>query len=211
MIPGHSLPLATIGVFLLWLGWFGFNGGSVLSASPGAVSYVFVTTTLAACGGVMSAMLVSWLCQKKPDLSMVLNGSLAGLAGITAGADVVSVSGGIISGLVAGGLVVLSVIFVDRVLKWDDPVGAIPVHLFCRIWGSLAVGIFSSDPKISITTQALGVLAYPVVAFPSACLIFYTLKKWVGIRVPWREENLGLDILEHGMEAYSGFQIFRNQ
>ncbi len=204
-IAGHSMPLATIGVFLLWLGWFGFNGGSVLSADPGLVSLVFVTTSLAAAAGVMGAMAASWTVQHKPDLSMVLNGSLAGLVGITAGADVVSVNAAMLIGLVAGLIVVGSVIAIDR-LKLDDPVGALSVHLVCGIWGTLAVGIFS--PAHSFLIQALGVLAYGAISFPAALLIFFALKQVMGLRVSEAEERIGLDVVEHGMEAYGGFQMF---
>ena len=207
-IPGHSMPLATIGVFLLWLGWFGFNGGSVLSADPGLVSLVFVTTTLAAAAGVIGAMIASNVIQKKPDLSMVLNGSLAGLVGITAGADSVSVFSAIVIGAIAGVLVVLSVIFIDSKLKIDDPVGAISVHLVCGIWGTLAVGIFSADH--SFMTQLIGVIAYGIVAFLSAVLIFTVVKATMGLRVSEKEEYMGLDIGEHGMESYAGFQVFAN-
>ena len=203
-IAGHSMPLATIGVFLLWLGWFGFNGGSVLSADPELVSLVFVTTCLASAAGIIGAMLTSWMVQHKPDLSMVLNGSLAGLVGITAGADVVSVSAAILIGLIAGVIVVASVLFIDRV-HLDDPVGAVSVHLVCGIWGTLAVGIFSADH--SFGTQALGVLAYAAFSFPSALLIFFALKQVMGLRVSAEEERIGLDVGEHGMEAYSGFQL----
>ena len=203
-IAGHSMPLATIGVFLLWLGWFGFNGGSVLSADPELVSLVFVTTSLAAAAGVMGAMGASWMAQHKPDLSMVLNGSLAGLVGITAGADVVSVMSAIIIGLVAGVIVVFSVLAIDRA-KLDDPVGAVSVHLVCGIWGTLAVGIFSADH--SFVTQLIGVLAYGAFAFISAFAIFLIIKATIGIRVSEDEERHGLDISEHGMEAYGGFQI----
>ena len=205
-IPGHSMPLATIGVFLLWLGWFGFNGGSVLSADPALTSYVLVTTCLAAAAGIIGAMIASEMLLKKPDLSMVLNGSLAGLVGITAGADVVSVPASIIIGLIAGFLVVASVVFIDSKLKIDDPVGAISVHLVCGIWGTLAVGIFSPDHNVG--TQLLGVIAYGVVAFASAFIILGALKATIGIRVSEKEEHQGLDIGEHGMEAYDGFQIF---
>lgn len=205
-IPGHSMPLATIGVFLLWLGWFGFNGGSVLSADPALTSYVLVTTCLAAAAGIVGAMFASEILLKKPDLSMVLNGSLAGLVGITAGADVVSVPASIFIGLIAGFLVVASVMFIDSKLKIDDPVGAISVHLVCGIWGTLAVGIFS--PDYSVGTQLLGVIAYGVVAFTSAFIILGALKATIGIRVSEKEEYQGLDIGEHGMEAYDGFQIF---
>ena len=207
-IMGHNMPLATIGVFLLWLGWFGFNGGSVLSADPEMVSFVFVTTAIAASAGVIGAMMLSWIIQKKPDLTMALNGALAGLVGITAGADVVSVTSAVIIGLIAGFIVVLSVIGLDRA-KLDDPVGAISVHLTCGIWGTLAVGIFSSE--FSFVTQLIGVVAYGVVAFISALIIFGAVKATIGIRVSEAEELVGLDIGEHGMEAYSGFEIYTTQ
>ncbi len=205
-ILGHNLPLATIGVFLLWLGWFGFNGGSVLSADPGLVSLVFVTTTLAAAAGVIAAMLTSWMVQKKPDLTMILNGSLAGLVGITASADSVSVTSSIIIGAVAGVMVVYSVMFFDKI-KIDDPVGALSVHLVCGIWGTLAVGIFSTNPEHSLVVQLVGVLAYGVFCFPAAYGLFFMIKKTIGIRVSEEEERRGLDFSEHGMDAYSGFQI----
>jgi Amt family ammonium transporter len=201
---GHSMPLATIGVFLLWLGWFGFNGGSVLSADPELVSLVFVTTSLAAAAGVVGAMVTSWTLQHKPDLSMVLNGALAGLVGITAGADVVSVNAAMLIGFIAGIIVVGAVLLIDRV-HIDDPVGAVSVHLVCGIWGTMAVGIFSADH--SFVTQAIGVLAYGAVCFPAALGIFFALKQTVGLRVSKEEENIGLDVGEHGMEAYGGFQM----
>jgi Amt family ammonium transporter len=205
---GHNMPLAAIGVFLLWLGWFGFNGGSVLSADPGAVSFVFVTTTLAAAAGIMGAMMTSWIVQKKPDLSMILNGCLAGLVGITAGADVVSITSSIIIGLIAGILVVFAVLFFDR-LRIDDPVGALSVHLVCGVWGTLAVGIFSSAH--SFKSQLIGVVVVGVFCSVAAAIIFGGLKMIMGVRVTPEEEQKGLDISEHGMEAYSGFQIFINQ
>ena len=207
-IMGHNLPLAAIGVFLLWLGWFGFNGGSVLSADPGAVSYVFVTTTLAAATGIVTAMFTSWYVQKKPDLTMVLNGCLAGLVGITAGADVVSIKAAILIGGIAGIIVVIAVLTIDK-LKIDDPVGAISVHLICGIWGTLAVGLFTSE--FSVLTQLVGVAASGVVCFSAAFGIFHLLKATIGIRVSEDEELRCLDIGEHGMEAYSGFQIFITQ
>ena len=205
-VAGHSMPLATIGVFLLWLGWYGFNGGSVLSADPGLVSLVFVTTSLAAAAGVIGAMAASWGLQHKPDLSMVLNGSLAGLVGITAGADTVGVMSAIIIGFVAGLIVVGSVLGLDRA-KLDDPVGAISVHLVCGMWGTLAVGIFSTNPDHSFLTQLIGVLAYGVFCFVAAFIIFFALKALLGLRVDPEEERVGLDVGEHGMEAYGGFQI----
>jgi ammonium transporter, Amt family len=207
-IMGHSMPLATIGVFLLWLGWFGFNGGSVLSADADGVSFVLVTTSLAAAAGIIGAMASSWIIQKKPDLSMALNGALAGLVGITAGADVVSVSAALIIGLVAGVLVVLSVIGLDRI-KIDDPVGAISVHLTCGIWGTLAVGIWGADK--SFLAQLIGVAAYGAFCFLAAMVIFGILKATLGLRVDADEEIRGLDIGEHGMEAYAGFEIYTTQ
>ena len=204
-ILGHNMPLATIGVFLLWFGWYGFNGGSVLSADPGGVSLVFVTTTLAAAAGVIGAMITSWYVSKKPDLSMILNGSLAGLVGITAGADVISPMNSVLVGFIAGIIVVLSVIQLDK-LKIDDPVGAISVHLVCGIWGTLAVGIFSAAHSLYV--QALGVVAYGIFCLIGSILIFTVLKYSIGLRVSENEEIIGLDIGEHDMESYAGFQIF---
>ena len=204
-IKGHNMPLTAIGVFLLWFGWYGFNGGSVLSANPGAVSTVFVTTTLSAAGGIIGSMILSWYLSNKPDLSMILNGSLAGLVGITAGADVIDPATSILVGLISGLLVVSSVLYLDS-RKIDDPVGAISVHLICGLWGTLAVGIFSTDHSISI--QLLGVLSYGVFCLASSVLIFNLIDKLLGLRVDEQEEIVGLDISEHEMEAYAGFQIF---
>jgi len=220
-IMGHNMPLLTIGVFLLWLGWFGFNGGSVLSADPGAVSYVLTTTSLAAAAGIIGSMIVSWIVQKKPDLTMVLSGCLAGLVGITAGADVVGIRAAIVIGLICGGVAVLSVMAFDHI-RIDDPVGATTVHLVCGVLGTLFVGVFANGATtaatggelgytISIRTQMLGILSYAAVCFPAALIIFGVLKATVGIRVHEDEEIKGLDIGEHGMEAYCGFQIFTSQ
>ncbi len=200
-IPGSSMPLAAVGVFLLWLGWFGFNGGSVLSADPGLTSLVLVTTCLAAAAGAVAAMFTSWFMSSKPDLSMSLNGILAGLVGITAGADVVSPASAVMIGAVAGVIVVFSVVLFDRI-EIDDPVGAISVHLVCGVWGTLAVGIFSTNPEHGFLTQLLGVAAYGAFAFGGAAAIFGLLKATVGIRVSPEEEIEGLDISEHGSHAY---------
>jgi len=200
-IPGSNMPLAAIGVFLLWLGWFGFNGGSVLSADPGLTSYVLVTTCLAAAAGAMGAVFTSWIATSKPDLSMALNGILAGLVGITAGADTVGVGSAVVIGALAGVLVVGSVMLFDRI-GIDDPVGAISVHLSCGIWGTLAVGIFSTNPERSFSTQLLGVICYGVFAFACAFGLFAILKATMGIRVSEAEELEGLDLAEHGMRAY---------
>ncbi len=204
-IRGHNLPLASIGVFLLWFGWYGFNGGSVLSADPGGVSLVFVTTTLAGAAGIIGAMAASWSISKKPDLSMILNGSLAGLVGITAGADVISPINSIIVGFISGLIVVVAVIQLDKA-KIDDPVGAISVHLVCGIWGTLAVGIFSSDHNVGV--QVVGILSYGLFCLITSLGIFLAIKSLMGLRVSEEEEIIGLDIGEHDMESYAGFQIF---
>ncbi len=200
--PGSSVPLAVIGVFLLWLGWFGFNGGSVLSADPDLTSYVLVTTSLAASTGGLFGFLTSYITFKRMDLGMVLNGILAGLVGITAGADTVGIGAALFIGAVAGVLVVLSAITLDK-FKLDDVVGAVSVHLTCGIWGTLAVGIFSTNPDHSFGTQLIGVLAYGAVAFPLALLIFYILKVTMGVRVSEEHEIDGLDSHEHGIRGYT--------
>jgi len=204
-ILGHSMPLATIGVFILWLGWFGFNGGSVLSADPGLVSLTLVMTCIAAAAGGVSAALISWIILKKPDLTMALNGILAGLVGITAGADQMTAMESTVIGLVAGALVFSSVLLFDKI-KIDDPVGAISVHLVCGIWGTLAVGLIGAKAGIpQLISQFTGVLAYGVFCFVSALVIFLVLKVTMGLRVSAEEEIGGLDIGEHGQEAYPDF------
>lgn len=210
-IPGHSMPLAAVGVFLLWFGWFGFNGGSVLSADAALVSLVMVTTAMAAAAGGFTAALVSWVMDKKPDLSMALNGILGGLVGITAGADQMAVWEAVVIGVVAGVIVYFAVVAIDRFLKIDDPVGAISVHLVCGIWGTLAVGIFGAMAGVSqFFTQLLGVVAYGIPTVIFCFAVGYALKATLGLRVEEIEEQQGLDIGEHGMEAYSGFQTFSN-
>ncbi|MDF1840414.1 MAG: ammonium transporter [Rubripirellula sp.] len=201
-IVGHSMPLAAIGVFLLWLGWFGFNGGSALSADPKAVSYVFVTTSLAAAAGAVVSIVCSWVLLNKPDVSMALNGILAGLVGITAGADTVGEGSSIIIGGVAGGLVVASILFFDKI-KCDDPVGAISVHGICGVWGTIAVGIFSFNPDHSLLWQTIGTLAIGGFGFAFSLIVFSILKVTMGVRVSAEVEAQGLDISEHGAHAYS--------
>ncbi|MEY2706190.1 MAG: hypothetical protein RL407_2252 [Bacteroidota bacterium] len=204
-IPGHNLPMATMGVFLLWFGWFGFNGGSVLSADPGTVSRVFVTTSLAASAGAIGALFASYLKFKTYDITMVLNGILAGLVGITAGADQMGVLDSIWIGIIGGILVVLAVIAFDKV-KIDDPVGAISVHLIGGIWGTLAVGIFGNLASWNqLLSQFIGIGAVGIFCFASSWLLFFTLKQTVGIRVDEKEEIEGLDINEHQMRAYPDF------
>ena len=202
-IPGHSMPLAAMGVFLLWFGWFGFNGGSVLSADPVAVSLVFVTTALAAAAGAIGAFVVSYAMFKTHDLSMVLNGILGGLVGITAGADQMGPMAAIMIGFIAGCIIPLSVVFFDRA-KVDDPVGATSVHLVCGIWGTLAVGIFGAMASLKqLWIQLYGTLAVVAFTFVFAYALMYALKVTIGIRVSEKEELKGLDVEEHEMHAYS--------
>jgi len=204
-ILGHSMPLAAIGVFLLFFGWFGFNGGSVLSADPVLLSLVFVTTALAGAAGIIGAMSISWIVFKKPDLSMSLNGALAGLVGITAAADTVTPVSAVIIGLISGLIVFVSVVILDRI-KIDDPVGAISVHGVVGVWGTLAVGIFSFDPAHKVITQLIGTVSIVGFAFIFSLIVFGALKFIMGVRVSAEEEIEGLDIGEHGQEAYPDFQ-----
>lgn len=200
--PGSSVPLAVIGVFLLWLGWFGFNGGSVLSADAALVSFVLVTTSLAACAGGLAGFVTGYIAFKRLDLGMVLNGILAGLVGITAGADVIEPGNAILVGIIAGILVVLSAVTLDK-LKLDDVVGAVSVHLTCGIWGTLAVGLFSINPDHSFGIQLKSVLIIGVTAFAAAAAIFLALKYTLGIRVSEQHETEGLDSHEHGIRGYT--------
>ncbi|ULC59530.1 ammonium transporter [Flaviramulus sp. BrNp1-15] len=206
-IPGHNIPLATAGVLILWLGWFGFNGGSVLSADPAGTSLTLVTTCLAAAAGGVVSMLVSTAMYKNLDLTMFLNGILGGLVGITAGADQMSPTDAILIGAIAGALIVFAVRFVDK-LRLDDPVGAIAVHLICGIWGTLAVGIFGAKAGFEqFMIQLIGVGCYAVFCIVTAFIIIFTLKKTMGIRVSEKEELEGLDGYEHGMDAYPDFRL----
>jgi len=202
-IPGHNIPLATAGVLVLWLGWFGFNGGSVLSADPELTSLTLVTTCIAAAAGGVFAAIASTIVFKNLDLTMFLNGILGGLVGITAGADQMSPADAVWIGAIAGLLIVTAVSFIDR-LKLDDPVGAIAVHLVCGIWGTLAVGIFGALASTEqFVSQLIGVGAYAGACIVTSILIIGGLKKIMGIRVSEKEEIQGLDIHEHGMSAYS--------
>lgn len=194
-----NLPLATIGAFLLFLGWFGFNGGSVLSADAQGVSTVFVTTALAACAGGLACMATSWIVLKKPDLSMALNGILAGLVGITAGADAISPTMSIVAGGVAGVIVVFSILFLDKI-RIDDPVGAISVHGVCGIWGTLAVAFFGGA---SLSSQLIGIVSVCGFAFLFSLIVFGIIKAIMGVRVDEKEEHEGLDVAEHGSPAYN--------
>jgi len=200
-IPAHNIPLATVGVFLLFIGWFGFNGGSVLSADPAGVSYVFVTTALAACAGALASMITTQVVMKSLDSPMALNGILAGLVGITAGADVISLTGAVMVGATAGVIVVFAILMFDK-LEIDDPVGAISVHGVCGIWGTLAVGIFT---EASFLIQLLGTTAILGVTFVFSFAVFGAIKAIAGVRVTPEVESDGLDISEHGNHAYPDF------
>ncbi|MBT3281555.1 MAG: ammonium transporter [Cryomorphaceae bacterium] len=201
-IPGSNIPLSAAGVLILWLGWFGFNGGSVLSADPANTSLVLVTTCLAAAAGGIGASLLSTLLYKNLDITMFMNGILGGLVGITAGADQMGPTEAIIIGSIGGVIVVLGVAFLDK-CKLDDPVGAIPVHLFAGIWGTLAVGIFGASAGFSqfmVQLASVGIVGL----FCVICTLIITLivKSVIGLRVSEQEEEQGLDLAEHGTKAY---------
>ena len=204
-IPGHNIPLATLGVFILWLGWFGFNPGSTTAASRD-IALIFVNTNLAAATGAVFAMLTSWLKFKKPEISMSLNGALAGLVAITSPCASVSPLSSIAIGAIAGILVVFSVLFFERI-RIDDPVGAISVHGVCGAWGTLAAGLFNAGgTSLSIIgVQLLGILACFVWTFPTALAMFTLISKTVGLRVSQEEETEGLDFGEHAGNAYPDF------
>jgi len=221
-IPGHNLPLATVGTFVLWFGWFGFNPGSTMAADPGAISHVAVTTNLAAAAAIMSATVTSWALMGKPDLGMTLNGCLAGLVAITAPCAFVGVGSSIVIGLIAGVLVVVAVMMFDR-LRIDDPVGALSVHLVNGVFGTICVGLFAQDKLTGTATgdglffgggfkllgaQLAAVGSVAVFVFAAAAVTWLVLKAVMGIRVSREEELRGLDIGEHGNEAYAGFQVF---
>jgi len=208
---GSSLPLATIGTFILWLGWFGFNGGSQLAmgsaADVVAISNIYINTNMAACGGVLTAMILSEILYKKIDLTMVLNGALAGLVSITAEPLASTPGTSIVIGAVGGALVVFAVPLLDK-FKLDDVVGAIPVHLVAGIWGTLVVPyhyIGDEESKITFMTQLTGVVAYGAFTFIASLVIWSVLKALVGIRLTDEDEHLGIDQAELGMDAYPEF------
>ena len=223
-IPGHSLVLGTLGVLLLWIGWFGFNPGSY-TAGIGSIGRVAMTTNLAACAGTIAALVTAWVVMGKPDLTMALNGSLAGLVAITAPCDQVTCNAAVVIGLVAGVLVVLSVFFFDKI-HIDDPVGAVSVHCVNGVWGTLAVGLFAAPASLGygndlvglfygggfkyLGVQLVGVGMTAVWAFGMGFAIFMTLKKAGILRVSAKTELKGLDVTEHGQDAYASFQFFSN-
>ncbi|MBD2490045.1 ammonium transporter [Aulosira sp. FACHB-615] len=227
-LPGHNMSIATLGCLILWLGWFGFNPGSVMAADPNAITHIALTTNMAGAVGGIAATVVAWVYLGKPDLSMIINGILAGLVGITASCAYVSIPSSIVIGLIAGILVVFAVPFFDK-LGIDDPVGATSVHLVCGIWGTLCVGLFSVGPGGypwmvdlagkpvgphglfagggfgTLIPQIIGILAVGGMTVLLSTIFWLVLKATLGIRVTREEELEGLDIGEHGMEAYSGF------
>ncbi|MBN2484075.1 MAG: ammonium transporter [Candidatus Omnitrophica bacterium] len=222
-IPGHNIPLAALGVFILWFGWFGFNPGSTTSGTNLSIAIIAVTTNLAAAAGAIMGMSVAWIRFGKPDTSMALNGALAGLVAITAPCANVSPLSAIIIGAIGGTLVVLSVEFIDKVLHIDDPVGAVSVHGICGAWGTLAAGLFAESAYGGIDglffggglgqfiVQLIGVASVFIWVFGTATILFGIIKVIMGLRVTPDEELKGLDIGEHGMESYSGFQIFTTE
>jgi Amt family ammonium transporter len=210
-IPGHNMALATVGTFILWLGWFGFNPGSTMAADVAAITTVALNTNMAAAAGCLAATAVAWVVLGKPDLSMILNGTLAGLVAITAPCNVVTLASSVIIGTVAGVLVVFAVLAFDK-LKLDDPVGALSVHLVNGVFGTLAVGLFATEGGLftggglALTlVQLKGIAAVGAFTALSTAVIWYALKVTIGIRVTAEEEREGLDTGEHGMEAYPGF------
>ncbi|MBC1261664.1 ammonium transporter [Synechococcus sp. BSF8S] len=215
-LPGHSMALATLGCLILWIGWYGFNPGSVLAMDE-TVPYVAVTTTLGAAGGAISGTLVSQIRGSKPDLTMTINGILAGLVSVTAGCDGFSMAGSWVAGFIGGGLVVFSVAILDS-MNIDDPVGAFSVHGTCGMWGTLAVGLFNQDKGLfyghglgQFGYQIVGVLAYGIFAAVSSLILWSIIGSlFGGIRVSEQEEIEGLDISEHGMEAYPDFASTAN-
>ena len=221
VIPGHNIPLASLGVFILWFGWFGFNAGSTLTVGDGSlIARVAINTNLAAAIGGITAMATVWIKFGKPDLSMAMNGALAGLVGITAPCAFVEPWAALVIGAVAGYVVIRAVEILDK-LNIDDPVGAFPVHGVCGIWGTIAVGIFgkaalgltndgfiyTANP-MQLGVQIVGVVAAAAFVIVAMTIVFKAIDIAIGLRINREEELRGLDIGEHGMEAYGGFQIF---
>ena len=214
-IPGHNLALAALGVFILWLGWFGFNPGSQLAASGEvnrvAISHVFLTTNLAAAAGGAATMFLTWIKYGKPSLSLMLNGILAGLVGITAGCDVVSAWGAVVIGFVCGIVLVFAIEFIDHKLHIDDPVGASSVHGVCGILGTVMTGMLATDGGLFygggwhfLGVQCLGIVVIDLWAAVCGFLLFFGIKKFCGLRVEPRVEEEGLDVYEHGESCYNG-------
>jgi Amt family ammonium transporter len=215
-IPGHNIPLAALGVFILWLGWFGFNPGSTVSATgsnTALIAKIAVNTNLSAAAGAISAMFLVWAMYGKPDASMTMNGALAGLVAITAPCDSVAPVSAVIIGIIGGILVVLGVAFLDKI-HVDDPVGAVPVHGMNGVWGTLAVGLFHAENGLftgggisQLGAQALGVISIFAFVTVTMGIVFFLIKKTIGLRVSPDEEGEGLDVAEHSMESYPEFRV----
>lgn len=212
-IPGHSMTLAALGVFILWFGWFGFNAGSELAANLN-IGHIAMTTNLAASAGAIVAMILTWIKYGKPDVGMTLNGILAGLVAITAGCAAVSLWGSIVIGAVAGFIVVFAIEFIDKVMKIDDPVGAVSVHGICGVFGTLMVGLFSVEEGLFYTgsfhllgVQAIGIVAVAAWVIGTSFILFKTIKATTGLRASEEEEIIGLDLGEHSMESYPDFVL----
>ncbi len=213
-IPGHNITLGALGVFILWFGWFGFNPGSSLSGLDLSIAHIAVTTNLSAAAGAVLAMIFSWLRYGKPDVSLTLNGALAGLVGITAGCAAVDYLGALAIGTGAGVLIIVAVEVIEKVLHVDDPVGAVAVHGVCGAYGTIMVGLFATEGGLLygggtalLGVQSLGVLAVAAWTIATTFILFKTLKATVGLRVSVAEEEEGLDAGEHGMEAYADFAM----
>lgn len=214
VIPGHNFPLGALGVFLLWFGWFGFNPGSTLSGMTSDIAHIATTTLLAGAAATIGALAYTWIAYGKPDASLTLNGTLAGLVAITAGAQVVTAAGALVIGVLAGVVLVISVGFVEKVLRIDDPVGAISVHGVCGSFGTLCVGLFAQETGLfygggaaQLVTQAMGVVSVAAWSLLLSYLTFTLLKATIGIRVTAQEELEGLDLGEHGLEAYDNYSL----
>ena len=222
-IPGHSLPLASLGVFILWFGWFGFNAGSTVAGTDLSIALIALNTNVAAAAGAVGALFTAWIWFRKPDPTFALNGAIAGLVSITAGCAFVAPAMAVLIGLLGGVLVVLSVEFLDKVCKIDDPIGAVSAHGVCGAWGTLAVGLFANEAIGGVSglffggglaqlgVQFVGVVAVFAWTMAAGFVLFTVIKAVMGLRVSREDELRGLDIGEHGAEAYSGFQIFSSQ
>ena len=213
-IPGHNITIGALGVFILWFGWFGFNPGSTLAGTDLSIGRIAMTTNLAAAAGACVVMAITWMRYKKPDVSMTLNGALGGLVAITAGTAVVGLWGAVAIGIIAGFVIVFGVEFVEKKLKIDDPVGAVTVHGLCGVTGTLLVGLFATETGLfyggglhQLGIQALGVSSVAIWTLSTTFVLFKVIKASIGLRVNEKEEEIGLDIGEHGNQAYADFQI----
>lgn len=213
-IPGHNIIIGALGVFILWFAWFGFNAGSTLSGTNvEAIAHIFVTTNLSAVSATLMTLIITWIRYKKPDVSMTLNGSLAGLVAVTAGCDLVTPVGAVIIGLISGFVIVFGIEFVDKILKVDDPVGAVGVHCFNGMFGTLAVGLFAAEGGLFygggfelLVAQSIGVLGAAAWVCITSFIMYKAINATIGLRVSAEEEITGLDLTEHGIDSYADFK-----